>query len=167
MKAYFVTGVNLEKGVVTLKEVDYLPQESPVLLLADGDATGFEILPKSSDVAQLSDAEIRANRLRVGSPTVQPTAYEDYILFRGEFVMVSGGTLSTGKVFLDLNSEQSAATRGVIGIGGSNDTTGITAVKRQAGATASRWYSLDGRRLDGHPSRKGIYIHDGRKVVIK
>jgi hypothetical protein len=103
----------------------------------------------------------------VGSPTIQPTAYEDYIFFRGEFVMVGGGTLSTGKVFLDLNSEQSAATRGVIGIGGSDGTTGITAVKRQAGTTASRWYFLDGRRLDGYPSRKGIYIHDGRKVVIK
>lgn len=29
------------------------------------------------------------------------------------------------------------------------------------------WYTLDGVRLDGKPSTKGIYINNGRKVVIK
>ena len=29
------------------------------------------------------------------------------------------------------------------------------------------WYTLDGRRLSGEPKRKGIYLNNGRKVVIK
>ena len=29
------------------------------------------------------------------------------------------------------------------------------------------WYSLDGRRLTGKPSRAGVYINNGNKVVIK
>lgn len=29
------------------------------------------------------------------------------------------------------------------------------------------WYTLDGRRLSGEPTRKGIYLNNGRKVVIK
>ncbi|MBR2103459.1 MAG: hypothetical protein IJ928_12040 [Prevotella sp.] len=29
------------------------------------------------------------------------------------------------------------------------------------------WYSLDGCRLNGQPKAKGIYIHNGRKVVVK
>ena len=29
------------------------------------------------------------------------------------------------------------------------------------------WYSLDGRKLDGKPTQNGMYIHGGRKVVIK
>lgn len=29
------------------------------------------------------------------------------------------------------------------------------------------WYTLDGRRLSGVPSQKGIYIHQGRKVIIR
>lgn len=29
------------------------------------------------------------------------------------------------------------------------------------------WYSLDGRKLDGKPNAKGMYIHRGRKVVVK
>ncbi|MBP5800180.1 MAG: leucine-rich repeat protein [Prevotella sp.] len=33
--------------------------------------------------------------------------------------------------------------------------------------SAGTWYSLDGRRLSGKPSVKGLYIHNGKKVVIK
>ena len=29
------------------------------------------------------------------------------------------------------------------------------------------WYSVDGRKLEGKPTRKGVYIKNGRKVVIK
>ena len=31
----------------------------------------------------------------------------------------------------------------------------------------SEWYSLDGRRLSGKPSAKGVYINNGKKIVIK
>ena len=29
------------------------------------------------------------------------------------------------------------------------------------------FYTLDGRKLDGKPTKKGVYIVNGRKVVIK
>ena len=29
------------------------------------------------------------------------------------------------------------------------------------------WYTLDGRRLSGAPSRYGLYVHQGRKIIIK
>ena len=29
------------------------------------------------------------------------------------------------------------------------------------------WYSLDGRRLNGRPQQRGLYIYAGRKVVVK
>ena len=29
------------------------------------------------------------------------------------------------------------------------------------------WYDLSGRKLDGKPNAKGIYIHNGHKVAIK
>ena len=32
---------------------------------------------------------------------------------------------------------------------------------------ADAWYTLDGRKLDSKPTRKGLYIYGGRKVVIK
>jgi hypothetical protein len=27
------------------------------------------------------------------------------------------------------------------------------------------WYTIDGRKLSGKPTKKGIYIHNGRAVV--
>ena len=33
--------------------------------------------------------------------------------------------------------------------------------------TGAGWFSLDGRKLQGKPTAKGIYIYNGRKVVIK
>ena len=40
-------------------------------------------------------------------------------------------------------------------------------VKSEEFATAVGWYTLDGRRLSGKPTVKGLYINNGRKVVIK
>lgn len=32
---------------------------------------------------------------------------------------------------------------------------------------ASGWYALDGQRLAGKPAKKGVYIHNGKKAVVK
>ncbi|MBQ7180332.1 MAG: hypothetical protein IJR87_03465, partial [Bacteroidaceae bacterium] len=29
------------------------------------------------------------------------------------------------------------------------------------------WYTLDGRKLEGKPTQKGIYINNGLKVTVK
>ena len=34
-------------------------------------------------------------------------------------------------------------------------------------STAAQWYSLDGRRLDKAPKAKGVYIRNGKKLVIR
>lgn len=43
--------------------------------------------------------------------------------------------------------------------------TGITAPSRQS-TDSSIWYTLEGMRLAQKPTQAGIYIHNGRKVVI-
>ena len=44
--------------------------------------------------------------------------------------------------------------------------TAVSGLKRDASA-AAQWYTIDGRRLTGKPGQKGLYIHNGRKVVIE
>lgn len=29
------------------------------------------------------------------------------------------------------------------------------------------WYTLDGRKLSGRPTQRGMYIHNGKTVVVK
>ena len=50
---------------------------------------------------------------------------------------------------------------------GEDDVTGVIGVNEVIGVNDDSWYSLDGRRLSGKPSRAGIYVNNGRKVVIK
>ena len=53
---------------------------------------------------------------------------------------------------------------------GDEETTSLSEelrVKSEEFATATDWYTLDGRKLDGKPTQKGLYIVNGRKVVIK
>ncbi|MBR3726149.1 MAG: hypothetical protein IKN21_00885, partial [Prevotella sp.] len=45
------------------------------------------------------------------------------------------------------------------------ETTGINSVGSTEKAV-SHWYSVDGKKLRGKPTAKGIYIHDGKKEVI-
>ena len=49
-----------------------------------------------------------------------------------------------------------------------NGTLGIdaTLVNREE-VNSEEWYSLDGRKLQGKPAQKGIYIQNGKKVIIK
>jgi hypothetical protein len=49
---------------------------------------------------------------------------------------------------------------------GDENTTGILEVSKQSDKS-DNWYSLDGIRLSKKPSKKGIYIHNGRKEVLK
>jgi len=52
-----------------------------------------------------------------------------------------------------------------------NATTGIKSIDNltiyDLQSDADGWYSLDGRKLVGKPTQHGIYINNGRKVVIK
>ena len=55
-------------------------------------------------------------------------------------------------------------------LGGDDGSTGIKELRienPELGDSNGYWYSLDGQRLDVKPTRKGVYVKDGRKIVIK
>ena len=55
--------------------------------------------------------------------------------------------------------------------GEDNETTGVIELKNsrieELKSAAAEWYTLDGRRLSQKPTQKGLYIHNGRKEVLK
>ena len=54
-----------------------------------------------------------------------------------------------------------------IDFGEGDNATGIINVSAETRIIADGWYSLDGRKLSGKPSVKGVYVNNGRKVIIK
>ena len=96
--------------------------------------------------------------------TAAQTAAKDYyVLQKGrEFVYVIGaGTKPEHRCWIELEKVSGARIL-TIAI---DQTTGISDVK--AAQIVDGIYDLQGRRLTGKPSQRGMYVIDGKKVVVK
>ena len=83
-----------------------------------------------------------------------------YVLYNNEFVKATSGTIPAGRAYLVVGSEAGAR----LAINRDEKSTGITAVEREA-ATNVQTYDLLGRRVS--QVKSGIYIQNGKKVVLK
>jgi hypothetical protein len=45
--------------------------------------------------------------------------------------------------------------------------TGIESIDNGELTMDNSWYTIDGKKLNGKPTQKGLFINNGRKVVIK
>ena len=45
--------------------------------------------------------------------------------------------------------------------------TAVNGLENAQGKVEGMWYDLNGRQLTSKPTAKGIYLNNGRKVVIK
>ncbi len=82
------------------------------------------------------------------------------------FYKYTGSTLGANKAFLAL--DEAVAARGFV-FQFEEDATGINEelrMKNEESASA-QWFTLDGRKLSGKPNKAGLYIVNGKKVIIK
>ena len=96
--------------------------------------------------------------------TLSPTYVEEgqYFLKSGQFVYSSAGILPANKAYLRKeNAPEAAANFGFV----VEDATGISEVRNNITLDDDKWYDLSGRAVS--PTSKGIYIHNGKKYVIK
>ena len=108
-----------------------------------------------------------------GTATARTLSASDkcYILNNaGDFILAyvtpTDNTIAAHRCYVDLSGDNSNQARLI----SSGDATGIDSMVNGQGTMDNLdgdWFSLDGRRLNGQPKRKGIYIHNGKKTVIK
>ena len=167
MTAYIVTGISGNSALT--EKVDYICEDMPVLLLSTVDADGF-IVQLETDVDVLySDEEkserVGKNKLEKKSTDWTLTKSEIYLLYKGEFVLNAPGTLEAGKIYLPMPSNASPSPRLAIAWG---DVTAIEDGRwKMEDGRSEYWYTLDGRRINGKPTTKGLYIVNGKKKVVK
>ena len=98
-----------------------------------------------------------------------------YSLREGGKFGVHEGNLSPYRVYLNIQTPQSAPSRAMmfsIGMPDDSSTTGIRIINMADGMQASSSvksaaiYTLEGQRVKGTP-RKGIYIKNGKKFIVK
>ena len=78
----------------------------------------------------------------------------------------SNPSIGAFRAYFELNS--SASARAFVLNFGEGETTGILSTTNLTNDTNSdAWYDLSGRRLSSKPTQSGLYLNNGRKVVIK
>ena len=107
-----------------------------------------------------------------GSYTVNP----------GDFVKaMAGASIAPFRAFLKFTPVSGAPRRGAAEealpsrmtvrlVNADGDVTAIGTIDTKTGEIrfdSDAWYTLDGRRLDSKPAQKGVYINNGKKIVIK
>ena len=93
---------------------------------------------------------------------------QSYGLYNGEFVLIdTDNGIAANRCMLNVTtSGNQAPTRLTISKDG--DATGITTTDyTDLTDSDGSWYSLDGRKLNGKPTKKGVYIYKGVKRVVK
>ena len=168
LKAYVISGLNESGTSLNITEVtdQVIPAGVPVLLMA---ATSVSDGFVTSTTTATGTAA--GKYLKVAPAGGKPvSAGQVYLLHNNKFYFSQAGKIPANHVYLDLNEEQeqpqNTRTRGVIGIG-DDGTTGIQQIKNGANIEKTGWYTLDGRRLESAPTRKGLYINSGKKVIVK
>jgi hypothetical protein len=139
-----------------------IPANVPVLLMSkETDDDDFRTAVSSEAGSAKDDGLLKA----AGPGGQEVTLGEVYLLYNDVFYLSQEGTIPAGGIYLPKLSK----TRSALVIGGENDgTTGIIDAARLIdNGLSGSWYDLSGRKFNGKPTTKGIYIINGKKVVIK
>ena len=143
------------------------PAETPLLVYnkSEQDKT-FLLIPTTENADEVTPAKEFKGSITSGElPASSSTA--DYYALNGKAFVWVKYTIEIGanKCWLQISSQPAAARAMTRSIVGGNGTTGIDAIENVT-IDNEGWYDLQGRKLQSAPNRKGIYIHNGRKVVV-
>ena len=169
LKAYTVKSVTApadgESGTIEVTEQTVIAKNTPMLILNENAGTTDEYRVYTAADQTISGT---AEQFKgVATATQLPNdGTLCYVLVDGVFLRAMGDTLlPANRCYLELASSYALARRFTIVFDGG--TTGINEelrVKSEEFATA-QWYDLQGRRV--MKPQKGIYIINGKKIVIK
>ena len=159
IKAYIAT-VNAAKTKVELTEVTKVAAGKPVILNGSAKDYTFHYTTESTD-------DVSANQLLVSDGTVTGDENTIYVLANGTngvgfYLVENGSAITAGKAYLQVSG---GAARQFIGFGDDNETTGIDNLTPALSKGEGVYYDLQGRRV-AQPA-KGLYIKNGKKVIIK
>ena len=169
---------NLTNGTLTLNfedETTTLAAGTPYLIKWDGTSgtienpifTGVTISSTTSAGVTSEDGKVQ---FKGTYDQISYNSTNTNILFLGAnntlYYPLNGARIGAFRAYFQLADGQQARSF-VLNFG--DEETGIVSTTDDTDDTdrAGAWYSLDGRKLDGQPTKRGMYINNGRKVIVK
>ena len=194
VRAYTATGYNYSTGTIWLTRVMQVPAETGILIIAPEGEYPVPTASVATVYANMFKGTLEGTTIQTHE-TIAGEDYINYYLSNGDAgvgfykVTKEGGVLlNANRCYLPiLNKDTAAGTRSesseksqvtleeadevisiplLRGIGGDEDgTTSIRNLTPALSEGEGEWYTLQGQRVT-NPG-KGLYIHNGKKVVIK
>ena len=161
-KLYTISAVGTETATAT--EITSANAEMPFLIYNGAAAEKTIILiPTDATTNQAVVPEFKGT-LTGGTIAASTSTKSNYALNGKQFVWVKEALpVAANKCWLEISNSANAAPAMTIVFG---EVTGIGVIDNGQ-RTSGDWYDLNGRKLQGRPTKKGVYINNGRKVVIK
>ena len=167
---------SIEGGVAKGKTVaNVIPAETGVLI--KGGKGNYHLTESSSVAAKPTDNLLTGTLVDIadaGSDALTSSAYGNKSLYtlgrtnsgKVQLALFTGKKIEKNKAFLIWEGNGTVGEAKAFSIVMDNGTTAITAVND--GETGNdEWYSLQGVRLSGRPTQKGVYIHQGKRIFVK
>ena len=194
MLFYIADECNKENGYIHIKRVRYVKKGEGVLIHNAKGTNTYADLLRVSDSSVTSEEQTLYGSNMLKGVTTATTIYEtegdktNLVLKDGAFHPTSGGTIGANKAYLQVPSTVLAA-REILNISFDEETTEIKTTDftdytdsgaiydlqgRCVGSAEANWLSPSGRRAEPsslftlHSSlKKGLYIYNGKKYVIR
>ena len=159
LKAYTAT---LEGETVTLTEVANVPANTGVVLKGDVKTHNIPVIASS----ETAKGSLTGNATEATAYNAF-TGYDLYMLAingdsKAQFMKATSGEIAAGKAFLKVASDAGARSFSVVF---ANESTGIDSMLNDERIMTKEVYNLNGQRVAA--PQKGLYIVNGKKVIIK
>ena len=127
---------------------------------ADGVGDNSSMLYGSDEAYTESEAEYKYFILSRSADPASGTSVGFY------WQVENGASINNGahKAYLKVSRDNVANAKG-FSFGG--NATGITTITDGNSTDKGTWYTLDGQQLNSRPAQKGVYMHNGKKVIVK
>lgn len=171
-----VTIVELSDNDLTVGGQRIIKHNNGVLIGSDGNETPYDLVAcgrRMSSGSTISTDDFKD----YGSqnclvPVIVPTHFDKgyYFLRNNEFYSIQEEgedvKVPAGKAVLYLHQAASSPSySSVIQLVNTGEITNINGVERDA--DEGDWYDMSGRKLNGRPTKKGVYIQNNKKIVIR
>lgn len=173
LNAYYCKGYN--DGQISAVAINGVVPANTGVLLKGTPGETYTLTGTNSEAASVTDNALVAVTEQTDIDQIVKIGdveYTNFGLSGGVFKKVnsSGGTVKANRAYLQIPTSAltSAAAEGIMLVW-DEETDGIEIVQTSTVKPQhdDAWFTLDGRQLSGKPTAKGLYIVNGKKVIIK
>ena len=171
IKVSTITDINTTSGAITQKDLNGTSfSGTPTLFNCDDNLPALlRFDPVANAVTNVVAPTDVANQFKGTATTKTEDDLTDAFIYimngDGDFILAADKSAGLGahRCYIGLSTALTARLHFV----GEADGIDSATLNDHEQMMNDKWYSIDGRNLNGIPTKKGIYIYKGKKVVIK